>query len=313
MNIDPADEVRAFSLGKTFLAAALAGLCDEYERAERMRRAVAKFVELDFPESPGADADVLANELERVVAPWPDLNKRLLLVDLWFVQPFAPYDVKVPSSDLKKALSELASTLGIDDALAEVTATVKELTGASTGKQVAKVVGISGLGAVLIGSGAWIVAPLIGTAIGTASGLAGAAATAHGLAVLGGGAVAAGGAGVAGGMFAVTTTGAAAGVLLGGGGSALFQLGKRQAERELLKLKVKFKVSVLHTEGQLLVAQRYSTYLHEQIEATRRDLEQERLISERRSKRIERLEEALEMLEESQKWLDDEVESTSMS
>ncbi|WP_433626423.1 hypothetical protein [Nocardia sp. CA-120079] len=67
------------------------------------------------------------------------------------------------------------------------------------------VAGVLGLG-VGVATAGWA-APLIGTAIGTAAGLSGAAATSAGLATLGGGAIAAGGFGVAGGTALVTGVG----------------------------------------------------------------------------------------------------------
>ncbi|WP_280442809.1 hypothetical protein [Nocardia brasiliensis] len=67
------------------------------------------------------------------------------------------------------------------------------------------VAGAVGLG-VGVATAGWA-APLIGTAIGTAAGLSGAAATSAGLATLGGGSLAAGGFGVAGGTALVTGLG----------------------------------------------------------------------------------------------------------
>ena len=71
-------------------------------------------------------------------------------------------------------------------------------------------------GVAVVGPLAFVAAPAIGGALGAYSGLAGAAATSHGLALLGGGSVAAGGFGMAGGTAVVT----AAGVGLGGASGA---------------------------------------------------------------------------------------------
>ncbi|NLH98422.1 MAG: hypothetical protein GX446_02905 [Chthonomonadales bacterium] len=62
---------------------------------------------------------------------------------------------------------------------------------------------------------AFLAAPAIGGAIGAMTGLSGAAATSHGLALLGGGALAAGGLGMAGGTAVVTALGTALGGALG--------------------------------------------------------------------------------------------------
>lgn len=71
-------------------------------------------------------------------------------------------------------------------------------------------------GMAVVGPLAYVAAPAIGGAVGAATGLSGAAATSHGLALLGGGAVAAGGYGMLGGTVVVT----AAGVGLGGASGA---------------------------------------------------------------------------------------------
>lgn len=69
---------------------------------------------------------------------------------------------------------------------------------------------------------ALVAAPAIGGMIGAYSGLAGAAATSHGLAVLGGGSIAAGGLGVAGGTLVVTAAGAGLGGVTGASVAAAY-------------------------------------------------------------------------------------------
>jgi hypothetical protein len=76
-----------------------------------------------------------------------------------------------------------------------------------------KVALAGGAGMVVSGPLSFVLAPALGGAIGSLSGLSGAVATNYGLALLGFGSIAAGGMGMAGGMTAVT----AAGVILGGG------------------------------------------------------------------------------------------------
>jgi hypothetical protein len=66
-------------------------------------------------------------------------------------------------------------------------------------------------GAALLAPFALAAAPAVGGVIGSWAGLSGAAATSHGLAMLGGGSLAAGGLGMAGGTTAVTLTGSALG------------------------------------------------------------------------------------------------------
>ena len=76
-------------------------------------------------------------------------------------------------------------------------------------------IGAAGVAAVIVPA-AFVAAPAIGGAIGSMStGLSGAAASSHGLAVLGFGTVASGGAGMAGGTAVICTTGGALGGILG--------------------------------------------------------------------------------------------------
>jgi len=85
---------------------------------------------------------------------------------------------------------------------------------------------------------ALLAAPAIGGAIGSLSmfgGLTGAAATSHGLAVLGGGSVAAGGLGMAGGTAVVTAVGAAVGGTLGASVSNAYLREDKSFRIELLR------------------------------------------------------------------------------
>jgi hypothetical protein len=78
-----------------------------------------------------------------------------------------------------------------------------------------KVVGAMVVSAAVVGPAAWLAAPAIGGALGGMTGLYGAAATSHGLAMLGGGSVAAGGFGMAGGTAVVSAVGAGLGGTVG--------------------------------------------------------------------------------------------------
>ena len=84
--------------------------------------------------------------------------------------------------------------------------------------RITKVTGGTIGAAVVIAPAAFFAAPVLGAALGGSAlggGLTGAAATSHGLAMLGGGSVAAGGLGMAGGTAVVTATGSALGGILG--------------------------------------------------------------------------------------------------
>lgn len=82
--------------------------------------------------------------------------------------------------------------------------------------RVSRIAAVAALAGLAITPAAFVAAPVIGGAVGAATGLTGAAATSHGLAVLGGGALAAGGLGMAGGTAVVTVLGAGLGSVMGG-------------------------------------------------------------------------------------------------
>lgn len=81
-----------------------------------------------------------------------------------------------------------------------------------------KLIGYTAAATVVVAPMAFFAAPAVGGALGAMTGLSGAAATSHGMAMLGGGALAAGGAGMAGGTMVVTAVG---GLLGGATGAAV--------------------------------------------------------------------------------------------
>lgn len=124
-------------------------------------------------------------------------------------------------------LRNIASIIGISDKKAESMLENMYFTAqgierkSGTASAVAKVgitIGAVAVGAALVAATAGAAAPAIGAALGKAAGLYGAAATSHGLALLGGGAIA-GGAG--GGVAAGTTVIVTAGGIIGAGAGAL--------------------------------------------------------------------------------------------
>lgn len=152
---------------------------------------------------------------------------------------------------------------------------------------------------------------MIGSALGAAAGLSGAAATAHGLALLGGGSLVAGGAGVAGGMWLIAGTGAAVGAAVGGGGMTLYQLGAATATRELIKLQVTFKLAILQGEADTIKAQTVISELHTQFERTRTALEEALLVNDSNSRRVKDLESTMTALENAIEWMRAEEEAES--
>ena len=300
-------EVEAFVFGKLAMADGITRRCTDEERRERMARAVELFAtQLQLVE-PGE----ALRELQRRSLSWGSIERRMLLVDLWAVQPFSPFDIKVADDDQRSVLQDIATSIDADGAIAEIDRCARELRNSNLLKSATKVGGILAAGALVLGGAGLVAAPFIGAALASGAGLSGAAATSAGLAAIGGGSIAAGGSGVAGGIVLVTASGAAIGGLAGGGGAAMYQLGSHQAHVELRKMEIKFKVALLNTQGELRVAKRFATRLNTEIDELRSTLENERLYSEKRSRRITSLEELLERFERSQGWMHAELDEAA--
>jgi len=297
------EEVEGFIFGKVAMAADISQRSIVKERSERMDRAVRLFTEqLGLP-----DPGEALRELQRRSLKWGSIERRMLLVDLWAVQPFSPFDIKVSDGDQRDALQDLASGIDAGGAIADIDRCARELRNSSRLKSATKVGGAIAAGALVLGGAGFVAAPFIGAALASGAGLSGAAATSAGLAAIGGGSLAAGGSGVAGGILIVSGVGAALGGIAGGGGTAMYQLGTRQAQIELRKMEIKFKVALLHTQGELRIAQGFATHLNQEIDGLKATLDTERLYSEKRSRRITSLEEILERFEQAQKWMDAEL------
>jgi len=301
------EEVEAFIFGKVAMAADISQRCNVEERRERMERAVTLFTE----QLGLSDVHEAQRELQRRSLKWSPIERRMLLVDLWAVQPFSPFDIKVSDDDQRAALQALAASVDAGGAIADIDRCARELRNSSRLKTATKVGGAIAAGALVLGGAGFVAAPFIGAALASGAGLSGAAATSAGLAAIGGGSLAAGGSGVAGGILVVSGVGAAIGGLAGGGGTAMYQLGTRQAQVELRKMEIKFKVALLHTQGELRVAQGFATHLNQEIDQLKATLENERLYSEKRSRRITSLEDMLERFEQSQKWMGAELDEAA--
>ena len=234
----------------------------------------------------------------------PVTDRIAFLVDLYFLDPFAPYTLKSDKHARMEGLRRIAQLVGADDDIvARIQSTRRSALAAHTKRSLGKI-GLIGIGAaVALGVAGFLAAPLVGAAIGTAAGLSGAAAASHGLAILGGGALAAGGAGMAGGMWLVTGVGVTAGLLAAGGGTALYELGSATARGELVKLQITFKLGLLDANRDMAKAQRAITNLVAQADTTRRVLDEERKLNDDNAQRVKDLESTLTDIEETITWM----------
>ena len=145
--------------------------------------------------------------------------------------------------------------------------------------------------------GGWIAAPAIGAALGSAVGLAGAAATAHGLALIGGGSLAAGGYGMAGGMWIITGLSAAAGATTFSTANVLTQIGVKATNMELMKLQVYYKEMMLGSTAEQKKVEQIILELTKQKAELKTKHQYEKERNENNSHRIKGVEETIKAVE----------------
>jgi hypothetical protein len=235
---------------------------------------------------------------------WPKEKAVTFLIDLAFCNPFAPYELKFKDNELREALQQLARNIGVsNEDVDSILETKKDALKVHRNLNWAMIL-IAGVSATaVLALGGWVAAPAIGTAIGSATGLSGAAATAHGLAILGGGSLALGGSGMAGGMWLVTGAGAAFGLLGGGGSTLLLQLGAAGAKLELTKLQVSYKEVVLNNQMQTKKAQEVIKNLGRDRDKILEQLKMEKELNDKNAKRLKEMEETVKAIEKAMDWM----------
>lgn len=234
---------------------------------------------------------------------WKLSDRLSLLIDVWFIDPYLPYEIKYSEKNFKAAWEKLGASIGVKSTLLEtIEKTVKDAKKAHRNINWLKI-GLIGVGtASLLLAGGWMVAPTLGGLLGGAAGLYGAAAISHGLALLGGGALAAGGAGMAGGMWLVATAAAVTGGTLSSITQLAYQLGAKQFQAEVIKLQVN--LEVLRTENLLssdAVKEKLSI-LQEQKQNLEKSLRKERMLNEPKAQRIKDIEEKVKAIANSIEW-----------
>jgi hypothetical protein len=199
----------------------------------------------------------------------------VLLVDLAFSEPFAPYDLPLDRPQKEAGLNAVAAQFGIEEEWVSALLDVQRMEfGAQSGFKNVSVAKL-GVGAAALLALCFVVTPAGAAALGgMGTGLSGAAATAHGFALLGGGSVAAGGYGMAGGLWVM---GAAAAAGRASARPALAEVkgaaGVDAATLELCKLQTTMATVYFDDEDRRKVAvNRLNTDLKEAI-ADRRRLE----------------------------------------
>lgn len=306
----------AYSCATLLLARELTKLETDKARKEKKESVLKKKFEMfvdtfknDIPQN------VSINNIDTLLRhKWGHDRAITLLVDLSFFDPFSPYELKYSEKDYKSALCFVGNLIGISNKkVDDIIRTKKKAIAAHKHIAWGKVAIFSAIGIVVCGVGGWLVAPLIGSAIGAASGLVGIAATSHGLAVLGCGSLALGGLGMAGGMWVVTGTGVLIGTVTIGGSALLLQIGAAQTKVELTKLQVYYREVILINKAKLGKAKKVILELNKRKHELETKLSEEELLNESNSRRIKDLKDIIEAITDSIKWMENEKNPLSQN
>ncbi len=302
------------SIGTLILAQELAKLEKQKSHRQKMERVVVKKRDLlceAFPEEAAkfivkGDGFIITENLEEALKlDWPVDRSVTFLIDLAFSNPFAPYELSYSAKAFSSALTEVGKLVGVSaEGVRRILQTQKEASKVHSQIGWAKVAAVGVGGLVVLGLGGWLLAPVIGGAIGSAAGLYGAAATSHGLAILGGGSLAIGGLGMAGGIWVVAGTGATVGLLSAGGATLLLELGAARAKVELIKLQVSYKEVILRNQTELKKAQEVIKLLAQSRDEIKQQLDDERELNDKNAARLKDIETMLEAMEQALKWME---------
>lgn len=230
-----------------------------------------------------------------------------LLIELVFRNPFAPHELRFRDSDFRRSLLHVGEMAGWSAAdIDRIREAQREALRAHHHINWNKIAAYGLAGLLISSTAGWLAAPVIGTALGSAAGLSGAAATAHGLALLGGGSLAAGGAGMAGGVWLVTGVGTALGTLGGIHTRAMMEVGAATLRMELVKLQVSYREQILQTQLHTKKAQEIVRSLAERRDEMTALLAEERELNESNSARLKDMEAKVTALEDAVAWMERE-------
>lgn len=298
-------EAKVVSAAVTWVDWCLAEAEYNEERKKKKRRVVQKKQEaLDSFGVVAVHEDALAAYIRRSVSGWSEAKRTMLMVEVCLTQPFAPYEIKFSKADHVRTLGALAELVNLPVGKPrEILDSLKSARKAHKHIAWGKIAVYSILGAVVVGLGGYLAAPLIAAQLGAAAGLSGAAAVSHGLALLGGGSLAVGGAGMAGGLWLVTGVGAAMGVAGAGGGTLLFNLGHAAALNELVKLQVTFHQVIIRGQFREAKAAAVIEILINQQKELKKQLDYEKELNEKNSNRLREIEKLIQAYEDSIRWM----------
>ena len=251
----------------------------------------------------------LIQAFEHITRRWPLEQRWMLLIDLVMADPFAPYGLRVTINDFREAVGTVATALDLGEDHAELLDIWHEILKSYSPSRWKTVIALSSLTT----SALWTNGPdpVAAAAVAAAAGLDGPAATAHGVAMLGGGSLSLGGSDLAAGMWLLSTDDEPGPVLSGGGGIGLLALGPAQARVELVKLQLNFRLVIRNGRSDSVTGHDLTSALDRIADDLRTQLELELRVNDDDAPRISDIEVVRADVDAAARMVDEVVEQAA--
>ncbi|HEX5322162.1 MAG TPA: hypothetical protein VFW40_00150, partial [Capsulimonadaceae bacterium] len=228
----------------------------------------------------------------------------MLLIDVDFTDPFAPYSLAYAKNAFEPALRKLGEILDVSD---DTIDRLRESRNSATKSHRVinwKKIGLWGAGgfAVIVAAGV-LAAPAIAGIVGGSAGFSGAAATSYGLAVFGGGSLAVGGYGMAGGMVLLPGLAGSIGSVGTSGFEAIKQFNSAVVDLELIKLAVTYRTVMLVHPRRRPQADKSLSILEEYVQCLDKQIDNENNLNDKGCSRIRDLENKKRLIQATVDWM----------
>jgi hypothetical protein len=298
------------SAGTLLMAAELTSLEKNEIRLQKKQKV--ELLKLDIlRESAPAWQDKLeiARDAGRIIErDWPREDALNFLIDLAFVEPYAPYELGYRDNDFRIALGTVAALVGVEPEEADkILSTKKNALKAHIRYNWLYLFISSIVRTIAVGFAIFFAAPLIGTFLSTGLGFMGISVANQGLALLHAGTIDPMTAGLMGGRVFASGVGNLSKSIVGGAGSFLYRVGSRQARIELGKLQVNFREVLLTEPVNIKAAENTIARLKQDRDETRETLEAERKLNDRGSDRIVDIEQTVKAINGTIRWMEKEL------
>jgi len=287
-------------LGSLLVAGAIAAQTGDVAKRVRMELVISEALE-QLHTTLELDDVSPSSVLHSMMSERSQGEKIMLLIELALANPFAPHEHSWTAAQRDAGLVYVEQMIEAEAGTAvDVIATFADALRAHHRISL-KRVGLYTIGAAaVVGGAGFLAAPLLGGALGSAAGLSGAAATSHGLALLGG---MGGTHTMAAGTWIVAQAGAAAGAVGGPLGTSMYELGAARTQAELVKLQVAAKLILVDLQQSDQAAREVAERLGERLSEIEAVIEHQLDRNDPASSRIGELQAEAASFEDARSWI----------